>query len=155
MYGLGGAMVSGKPTWGNIHGSVVLIRLEPDLRLSPNAVHNPNLTVDEIYNTLVFFRDAEASAHKIALTRDSARFMKSPEFRGPPAASSGYVPSYLGPAGMRTDTQMKDDADQCAKCGKAQSMVGRLKACTVCKKTFYCNKECQRSDWKRHKRVCH
>ena len=25
MYGLGGAMVSGKPTWGKIHGSVVVV----------------------------------------------------------------------------------------------------------------------------------
>jgi len=77
MYGLGGGgeMVYGKPTWGNIHGPVLVVRLEPG-NLNPDAVHNPHFTLEEI-RTLIFFRDNEVSAHKIAAKRDSARFLKS------------------------------------------------------------------------------
>ena len=76
MYGLGGAMVSGKPTWGDIHGPVIIVRLGP-AQLSPNEVYNPTFTLEEIYRTIVFFRDADVSAHKIAAKRDSARFINS------------------------------------------------------------------------------
>jgi hypothetical protein len=30
----------------------------------------------------------------------------------------------------------------------------KLLKCSRCEKEFYCSKECQRSDWKRHKQVC-
>lgn len=148
MYGLGGAMVSGKPQWGTIHGTAVIVRLEP-AQLSPDAVHNPNFTLDEIYNTLVFYRDNDVSSHKIAAKRDSLRFLKSTGNQGQNAAG------YMSPGGViRTATQMKSDSDQCAKCGKAQSLVGRLKKCPVCQKTYYCSKQCQKDDWKKHKKDC-
>mmetsp|Transcript_3542 Transcript_3542/g.7824 ORF Transcript_3542/g.7824 Transcript_3542/m.7824 type:complete len:253 (+) Transcript_3542:166-924(+) len=153
MYGLVGAMVSGKPTWGKIHGSVVILRMQPDLSFSPDAVYNSEFTLEEIYKTLVFFRDAEVSAHKIAVKRDGARFMKSRFNQAPP----GTFPSaYMGPGGIRTATQMKNDTDECAKCGKKQSLVGRLKKCTVCQKTYYCSssRACQKDDWKKLKKVC-
>ena len=147
MYGLGGAMVTGNPTWGNIHGSVVIVRLKP-AQLSPNAVHNPHFTLDEIYRTLVFYRDSPVSAHKIAVKRDAARFMK--QYQGPPGTTSYYI----GPGGNRTATQIHNDTNKCALCGKAQYLVGQLKKCTVCKKTFYCSKQCQKSDWRKHKKIC-
>jgi hypothetical protein len=152
MYGLGGAMVSGKPTWGDIHGPVIIVRLEP-AQLSPNEVYNPTFTLEEIYRTIVFFRDADVSAHKIAAKRDSARFIKSQYGN---IANKPDGTGYMGPAGVfRTSEKIKHDmSDQCAKCGKAQSLVGRLKKCQVCQKTYYCGKECQRSHWKEHKKVC-
>ena len=42
-------------------------------------------------------------------------------------------------------------ADSCAACGM-KSMD--LKKCTSCKKVAYCNKICQRKDWKKHKHDC-
>lgn len=149
MYGLGGAMVQGKPAWGKIQGSVVIVRLEP-AQLSPDAVYNPDFTLEEIYRTLVFFRDSEVSAHKIAVKRDSARFMKQYTGQRPVNAT----PTYHGPGGNRSAQQMIDDADQCATCGKAESLVGRLKKCAVCHKTHYCSRECQKADWKKHKKIC-
>jgi len=124
-------------------------RLKPS-HLSPDAVHNPHFTVDEVYRTLVFYRDCPVSAHKIAVKRDAARFMKQFGRQGPP----GCVPVYVGPGGIRTAAQIENDTDQCAKCGKEQYLVGRLKKCTVCQKTYYCSRECQKSDWKRHKKIC-
>jgi hypothetical protein len=38
----------------------------------------------------------------------------------------------------------------CAHC----KAVGKLKKCAKCSNAFYCNKECQRADWKRHKKDC-
>ena len=136
MYGLGGAMVNGKPTWGNIHGPVLILRLEAG-QLNPDAVHNPHFTLEEIYQTIVFFRDAEVSAHKIAAKRDSARMHKSMGITNP----TGLPTTYMSPGGaVRT---LQTDMDKCAKCGKPQSLVGRLKKCQVCQVTYYCGKDCQ------------
>mgnify|MGYP003386026956 FL=1 len=57
--------------------------------------------------------------------------------------------------------------DQCAVCGLTahQAKVERgealeetrlrsLMACSVCKKICYCSAECQKKDWKSHKKVC-
>ena len=89
--------------------------MEP-AQLSPDAVHNPHFTLEEIYRTLIFFRDNEVSAHKIAAKRDNARFLKSQGVTNP----TGLPTSYIGPGGIRTFEQMKNDMDKCAKCGMPQ-----------------------------------
>ena len=38
----------------------------------------------------------------------------------------------------------------CWKCGKE----GKLKVCVKCKKAQYCSRDCQTSDWKKHKEKC-
>jgi len=70
-------------------------RLKPS-QLSPGAVHNPHFTLDEVYRTLVFYRDCPVSAHKIAVKRGAARFMKQFGRQGPP----GCVPVYVGPVSI-------------------------------------------------------
>jgi len=44
----------------------------------------------------------------------------------------------------------------CANCKKtaADANLQSLKACAKCKTTQYCNRECQKADWKIHKKVC-
>jgi len=81
MYGLGGAM--GEPDWGCIRGTVVLDeRLEPDTNFCPGLTYNPKMTVEEIYQTLIFFRDSKYSAREIATKRDSVRMMRGMGNRG-------------------------------------------------------------------------
>lgn len=80
MYGLGGAM--GKPNWSCIRGTVILERLEPDANFCPGLTYNPKITVEEMYQTLIFFRDSKYSAREIATKRDSVRMMRGMGMRG-------------------------------------------------------------------------
>ncbi|KAF5310585.1 hypothetical protein D9619_007745 [Psilocybe cf. subviscida] len=43
---------------------------------------------------------------------------------------------------------------QCQNCMKSESDHGRLSSCSGCKRAHYCSTECQRADWKSHKRIC-
>lgn len=39
-------------------------------------------------------------------------------------------------------------------CSKCKQPKNDLKRCSVCSSVLYCSKECQREDWKEHKKVC-
>ncbi|KAL7905645.1 hypothetical protein GGI35DRAFT_460121 [Trichoderma velutinum] len=48
-----------------------------------------------------------------------------------------------------------DEVEQCNTCGKTEQLDGpKLKKCKGCMKISYCSTECQRADWKQHKREC-
>ncbi len=40
---------------------------------------------------------------------------------------------------------------ECAHCKKSGL---KFKHCSACKSVYYCSRECQKSDWKRHKKEC-
>lgn len=40
---------------------------------------------------------------------------------------------------------------KCASCGAEPE---KLRSCSICKKVGYCSEQCQRDDWRFHKRVC-
>lgn len=43
----------------------------------------------------------------------------------------------------------------CATCKKSQSDLSNpLKSCAKCHSQFYCSRDCQKADWKTHKKVC-
>lgn len=47
------------------------------------------------------------------------------------------------------------DSTECSTCRKTQDQLPNLlKRCGKCKFQWYCSRECQKSDWKRHKKVC-
>ena len=46
------------------------------------------------------------------------------------------------------------NAYRCGTCKKAVPEVAELKICKTCRAMHYCSKECQRTDWPRHKMKC-
>ena len=54
-----------------------------------------------------------------------------------------------GPA-ARTPKKQEETGTRCQFCHKK----GPTKHCSKCKQAFYCNKECQGKDWKKHKKTC-
>jgi mitochondrial splicing suppressor protein 51 len=43
----------------------------------------------------------------------------------------------------------------CGGCGKTEAEAGKsLKKCAKCHASSYCSRECQKSDWKQHKKTC-
>ncbi|PWY88375.1 putative MYND domain protein [Aspergillus heteromorphus CBS 117.55] len=46
------------------------------------------------------------------------------------------------------------DAASCNTCGKSASSELTLKRCARCKTKWYCSHDCQKADWKNHKKAC-
>ncbi|CAB9521010.1 expressed unknown protein [Seminavis robusta] len=42
----------------------------------------------------------------------------------------------------------------CGHCGNNSSEADRLSVCSKCQGAAYCNRECQKCDWKKHKKEC-
>jgi hypothetical protein len=44
----------------------------------------------------------------------------------------------------------------CRPCGKnpTQNPEIKFKRCGTCQTVYYCSRECQRNDWKKHKEIC-
>lgn len=157
MYGLDGAQC--EPNW-TIRGSALVIRIEPDYNFSPDAKFIPLISTQEMYDTIVFFRDCKDSPRKIAMKRDSVRMLGSFAMN-PPTAAGGMNMNvmnmngfYMG-TGLRSLDKVRKDAEVCDACGKSQALLSeKLKKCQGCKVTSYCSKNCQKKAWKAHKKFC-
>lgn len=52
-------------------------------------------------------------------------------------------------------SSIPSDSAQCNSCRKTQiQLPNPLKRCAKCKSQWYCSRECQKSDWKIHKKLC-
>jgi len=62
------------------------------------------------------------------------------------------LPGGAPPSGDTKNTKQ----DTCNQCHKTTDQMGSktLKKCTRCQHIKYCSKECQKQDWKAHKKVC-
>lgn len=76
---------------------------------------------------------------------------------GPRARPSGRHLSCSAAAAMANDSggpgglsQSERDRQYCELCGKMENLL----RCSRCRSSFYCSKEHQRQDWKKHKLVC-
>ena len=43
---------------------------------------------------------------------------------------------------------------ECATCGRGPAADKLFPACAKCRKARYCSQECQKVDWKTHKKTC-
>ncbi|KAK2749220.1 hypothetical protein FQN57_006836 [Myotisia sp. PD_48] len=44
---------------------------------------------------------------------------------------------------------------KCSTCAKSEGAAGvDLKRCSKCQTSYYCSRDCQKSDWKKHKPIC-
>ena len=57
-------------------------------------------------------------------------------------------------ADLEDKQQMGKISQECAMCGVAKAIVGKLKRCSGCYMTSYCSTDCQRLHWQKHKQEC-
>lgn len=72
--------------------------------------------------------------------------------------SSFAIPSAIIPklASLLPCTTMATPTQKCAQCSKAAANLngGSFSRCAKCRETLYCNRDCQKTHWKTHKKVC-
>ena len=150
--------------WDFIHGDCLVLRAEPPTfneftsfagvsgaakSVASEYVFKRDISVQEMASTLLFFKAQDKDARAIAQERDMRRTMS----RMPAGFGSLPSPTYFG-----TDVKAgaghgaSSTAEMCALAGCGGT--SNLKHCSRCKKIAYCSKECQKLDWKAHKRVC-
>ncbi|KAF9345720.1 hypothetical protein BGX26_002811, partial [Mortierella sp. AD094] len=49
---------------------------------------------------------------------------------------------------------MADNTSKCNRCSKLPTDANPLKRCSKCRVVTYCSRECQKEDWKTHKKLC-
>lgn len=78
---------------------------------------------------------------------------QDPEFR----VSDHFVFQSLEASKHSAITQYHENLEKakcCNTCYRSESPEKKLLNCSICKKVFYCNVSCQRSNWEIHKRTC-
>ena len=82
--------------------------------------------------------------------------------RGSPQIGSPVFPASeiiinASPSGDKEEPHRSEaaDAKTCFHCGKGAKKKGAvLQRCSICKHASYCGAECQKADWKSHKKTC-
>mmetsp|Transcript_34974 Transcript_34974/g.71362 ORF Transcript_34974/g.71362 Transcript_34974/m.71362 type:complete len:367 (-) Transcript_34974:105-1205(-) len=67
------------------------------------------------------------------------------------------APLSLGSADRVLDVEKRKQRvslQTCAVCAKKEVALDVFKKCQRCRTTYYCGKECQKKDWKAHKKTC-
>ena len=54
-----------------------------------------------------------------------------------------------------TTASIRMIGSKCDHCGVSKDdTTMKLKSCVKCRRSYYCNADCQKADWKRHKKGC-
>ncbi|KAH7314342.1 hypothetical protein BKA65DRAFT_516632 [Rhexocercosporidium sp. MPI-PUGE-AT-0058] len=82
----------------------------------------------------------------------------------PPPSSNGESGSSSGPSQTINNTDSRAESSSsstptpatktCTSCKKCSTEDKPLKPCTKCQSVQYCSKECQKADFKNHKKEC-
>lgn len=54
----------------------------------------------------------------------------------------------------RKNARQREELEVKIKCNNCQSMKDSMKKCGRCKRVYYCSIECQKNNWKDHKKDC-
>lgn len=60
-------------------------------------------------------------------------------------------PATTGPP---SSVAVQQQPPKCAACNSVEKAAGAFKSCAKCRDVYYCNKQCQKSHWKAHKKTC-
>ncbi|KAG2430393.1 hypothetical protein HYH02_013755 [Chlamydomonas schloesseri] len=169
-YGLGGNLAP-QLDWEEIRGSCVVLR-----EMANPALPRGRISPRELVDTLQFFKDRDAQA--VAAERDRARSFGFMPGVLPPvlpvdhplraaitrglqatsasasATSSSRNRTSISSHGHAASQAAQAGVQQCATCGKTDGSTCELKACALCKSAWYCGRDCQKKDFKRHKKEC-
>ena len=125
---------------------------------------NPELraitTREQLVELLSFanFEKCRKGLDDFDLLENALAQMKLAKETGGPAARTQTKPEETGVAkpeetggpAARTPKKPEETGDHYQFCHKK----GPTKHCSKCKQAFYCDKECQGKDWKKHKKTC-
>ena len=147
-------------------------RLVGDYVGIPIMILNHSLAVDSVEASRVRFHKRLAAA---SLYDDSSIVLFAHSLGGPVAyrylqkysttkvdrvISCGSMNHYANPyAGLKSDAKKKSggkktmwvEVQKCFSCGKHGH---NLPKCTQCAQAFYCDSDCQRKHWRKHRPVC-
>lgn len=70
------------------------------------------------------------------------------------SSASAQVEGSVEPSASSAEAVEASLRASCANCGAGAPLGGKLSSCGNCQRVSYCNKECQRADWKNHKGAC-
>lgn len=120
------------------------------------GLENPRSSFLAAFNTQMSDRDHQGlSLAMMKLHRMESKIFLPGDIDALAAiVSDKFIEARDGPAQAPVQFSSPTPHSQaCAACGKAGSVV-KLSSCTQCRKVWYCGKECQVSDWRRHKKEC-
>lgn len=131
--------------WAPDHG-----RLREDRELARQAMHDiayRRPSAADLAQTLasLLFNPYDNPITRISSTKADSRPQDFIKYTKRTAARYG-----------RADPEASNDTtDTCDGCGQTESELGQqLRACARCTSAKYCSRECQRSDWRMHKKCC-
>ena len=90
-------------------------------------------------------------SHLDLLKRMSTDFARPPLTPHSVASSTTEALSLLNGGAMEAARVPIQNDEGCSYCGEK---FDKLKKCTRCGETWYCNKQCQAGHWKEHKKIC-
>ena len=92
-----------------------------------------------------FMKEPPAGRYNIIIEKEQ-RFIWVPNCSRPPCHErAGLI------LGARLTERIESAELTCVLC---KTKLPRMKICRACKEATYCNRECQKADWPKHKLIC-